>query len=269
MPTEIGPQLLGRKPNPPDERDFTLAKLEEIATPPADFETKTIREAYDSTPYLSSWWGILVLWRWIKAYFQGPTPVPVPPSPDIHVAFGQWGTTIRLDQGDTGHCVGGAWCDWGNSTPVTDEYTNDDLHAVYYECKVIDGEPGAENGTYTRSGAKAMQKRGRLAAYAFGQSIEELDHWLDNHGSAVAGTNWYTAMFRPDANGYITIDGRVEGGHEWVILDRDPNARVYECMNDWGASWSKDGLFYVREEDMHRLLFEEDGDVCFALELPH
>lgn len=263
MPDELGPHLLGRRPNTPDDRDFTLDKLESIATPPDDIAGMTLEEVHAQFPYLSSWWGYLVLWRWIKTYFAPPLPMPVPKP-----TFGEWGTTTRLDQGPTGHCVGFGWSDWGNSTPVADTFADTDGHAIYYEAKVIDGEPGQENGSSTRSGAQAMQNRGRLAAYGFAADIDEVNSWLDNHGPVVTGTDWTTPMFYPDADGRVTVQGgKVEGGHEWVILDRDPNTRTYEALNSWGNGWGKGGLFFLAEEDYARLL-AENGDACLALELP-
>jgi hypothetical protein len=269
MPDEVGPHLLGRRPNTPDDRDFTLDKILKLDAPPDSLADMTLRQVYDQTDYLKTWWGFLVLWRWVKTFFSAhPTPAPAPtPEPGPKSGFSEWGTLARLDQGDTGHCTGFAWANWGNSTPVSDVFANADGDAIYYEAKVIDGEPGQENGSSTRSAVKAMQSRGRTAAYAFGQSIDELNQWLDQKGPAVAGTDWWTGMFKPDQNGYVDVVGKVEGGHEWVILDRDPNLRVYECLNSWG-DWGKNGLFYVREEDMQKLLFGGNGDVCFALELP-
>ena len=43
--------------------------------------------------------------------------------------------------------------------PIDDNWVDADGHKIYYECKVIEGDPGGEDGAYTRDGAKAMLAR--------------------------------------------------------------------------------------------------------------
>ena len=158
-----GRHLLGRVYTP-DPRDWSLQRLMAVAAPSDAILGQTIQQVMDSTQYLSSWPAYLALWRWLKTK-QHPV-APVPPAAGTPA----WELLVQLDQGQTGHCVGFGWAGWGDAAPVEDTYQNADGNAIYYECKVIDGQPHQENGSSVRSGALAMRARGRLSAFAFATS---------------------------------------------------------------------------------------------------
>lgn len=178
-----------------------------------------------------------------------------------------WTLDAILDQGDTPHCVGFGWADWGNCLPVNDHFVTADGHALYYECKIIDGEPNAEDGSDTRSGAKAMQQRGRLQNYAFAQSVKDVEAWLLSKGPVVTGTNWYDGMFEPDRNGFVKPTGWLAGGHEYLMIGADSKAQVFTFANSWGPDWGVNGTFKMSYADYQRL-FNRQGDACVAVELP-
>jgi hypothetical protein len=95
--------------------------------------------------------------------FLTPAPRPVK----------KWHSDTVLNQGLTPHCVGYSWAGWGIADPVEDKWTNCMGDSIYRECKVIDGEPGAQNGSTVRSGAKVMVRRKRVGTYFFAQSVDE------------------------------------------------------------------------------------------------
>lgn len=204
---------LGRKPSPPDNRDYRLAT------------------------YLH---------------------------PRLGVTQMYWGRGPVLDQGSSGHCVGFGFADWGNTLPVDDNYQDADGDAIYYECKVIDREPQQEDGTYVRTGAKAMKKRGRLSAYAFG-SLSDAKTFLLNHGPVVFGIDWYDGMFTPDAQGVVRPTGNVAGGHGITAYGAD--ATYCYLQNSWGTSWGRDGNCKITWADL-AICMANGGEACAAVELP-
>ncbi len=179
-----------------------------------------------------------------------------------------WPVQTILDQGNTPHCVGFAWAGFGISLPVADQWSNDMGDKIYYAAKVIDGEPNQEDGSDTRSGVKAFMQFSQLQnnAYAFATSIDDVITWLLTVGPVITGTNWYSAMFSPDASGLIRIRGMVEGGHEWMISGVDTVAKKFHCTNSWGKDWGVGGQFYIGFKDYERLL-NEQGDACTAAEI--
>src|SRR5438132_140293 len=113
-PTRIGPHLLGRKPNKPDDRDWTPEKLHAklgekhedkpatTGSPDEALLDKTFRQALEEeSPFVTTWRGLLILWGWLKRHFH-PSPKPTPSPTDVPA----WEDLVVLDQGNYGTCVG-------------------------------------------------------------------------------------------------------------------------------------------------------------------
>jgi hypothetical protein len=252
----IGPHLLGRVFRP-DPRDWSLSRLMDIAEPPESILQQTIEHVMESTDYLSNWQAYLVFWRWLKRHREPPNKEDTTPP---------WELDIQLDQGQTNHCVGFGWTGWADAAPVMDQYQNADAHALYYECKVIDGQPKGENGSSVRSGALAMRNRGKLAAFAFAASTTDINQWIDAHGTVVAGTTWTNDMFNPGADGYVKPTGGPAGGHCYLLLDRIDQEDAYLFQNSWGSSWGLEGRFKMKQTDFASLL-SDFGEACCTAEL--
>lgn len=281
----IGPHLLGRRPRPTDPRDLSPSDLSiltdrilyapqhprknrRLTTPPTPLDpSETIQTLVESGAF-SSWTQILVFWRWLKSRFGDHPSAPSQPTPP-------WSDGEILNQGNTPHCVGFGWAGFGNSTPYDDHFVNADGDAIYYAAKQLDGEPGQENGSDTRSGAKAMQQRARIAAYAFASddpatAHDEVTQHLATQGPVVRGTDWYESMFDPTGDGHLRwplpSGDKIAGGHEYFAIAYDATTDEYECINSWG-DWAQAGRFIV-PRPLADHLHERQGDACLALELP-
>jgi hypothetical protein len=244
----------------PDPRDWSVARLMELAEPSDAILKKTIEQVMRETTFFTDWPSFLVFWRWLKSHGKTPKPIVGDTTPG-------WELKIQLDQGQTGHCVGFGWAGWVDALPVEGNLQNADGHAIYYECKVIDHEPQAENGSYVRSGALALRARGRLAAFAFATTTAQIDDWINKHGPIVVGTSWTNDMFDPDAKGYVKPTGGVAGGHCYLMLERIDAEDAYVFQNSWGASWGQNGRFKMKRSDFSGLLADQ-GEACCAAELP-
>jgi hypothetical protein len=187
-----------------------------------------------------------------------------------------WADATVLDQGDFGTCVGNGWAGWGDSEPIVDDFNETDARAIYYEATVIDGQPddpdkpgGGQQGSTVRSGAKAMQNRGNLAAYAFTTSLSTIREWLANHGPVVFGTDWTEDMFNPDGTGLIHATGAVAGGHCYLCTGYDTLSGTFRFRNSWGPSFGAGGDFWLSATDVQKLLtgIDSPGEACMALEV--
>lgn len=263
---DLGPHLLGRKPNKPDDRDWSPEKLHDHLrrTPaaPSLILDKTIRQAVsDGDPFVTTWKGFLALWKLIKQILFPPTPAPSVDGP-------LWERGAVLDQGNFGTCVGNAWAGWGNAAPIEDHFGETDARAIYYEATCIGGacDSTGQQGSTTRDGAKAMQKRGKLTAYAFATTTAEVEEWLDSHGPVVIGIDWTNAMFSPDPDGTVHYTGPAVGGHEIVIVQDLRSQGKFRCRNSWAASWGLGGDFLLSKSDFAKLL-AAGGDACLAAEI--
>lgn len=244
----------------PDSRDWNLADLEKLL--PGFDSSKTIDELV-SEGRLLSWRDILAFWRWLKGILS-PQPIPQPTGKI-------WSDAVVLDQGAYGTCVGNGWAGWGDCNPIEDHYDEIDARAIYEEATAIDnGKPDKtyQLGASVRSGAKAMQNRKRLSAYAFASSIDEIIQWIDLRGPVVIGSDWDNSMFSPNSKGFVSPDGNVAGGHCYLMLGYDPVTRVFEFRNSWGSGWGQSGSFYMTQADVQTLVFDRStGEACFAIEV--
>jgi Papain family cysteine protease len=273
--TEIGPHLLGRIPSPPDARDYRLKDFLHAAVSDAQLRDEAVAELHKTTVgYINKHWTIPPAgthWANAEALLAQIGGIAPPPAPAGAVSWTN--AEADLDQGNYGTCVGNGWAQWGNTLPVDDRFDETAARAIYYEATIIDGQPdnpdapgGGQQGSTVRSGAKAMQNRGRLASYAFAATIDEAVAWVLANGPVVMGTDWLDGMFSPDAQGFVTPTGVVAGGHCYVLLGYDPATQVLEYLNSWGASWAKGGHFFMRKTDAETL-FASGGEACAAAEL--
>jgi hypothetical protein len=183
-----------------------------------------------------------------------------------------WHDPVLLDQADTPHCVGygfaGFWATAQRVIGPNPAVTNSDGESIYYAAKIYDGEPGAENGSCLRSGAKVLKDRGIIAAYAFG-TFDEAAHWVTNYGPVVLGTNWYERMFTPSWHfGILYPRGEIVGGHcyLWRGVHRRLGFWRYNMVrNSWGQ-WGKGGDAYLSDKNLRRLMYE-DGEACMMVRL--
>jgi hypothetical protein len=256
------PHGLGRKPSPPDPRDWSLKPFlgsnVELVTA-AVLELKQTTRGYKDARYSGD---PIAGSHWAKALAYLAQIAPPPPTGDV-----VWADKRQLDQGDTGHCVGFGWTQWGNTAPVEDAFDNAYAHSLYYSIKVIEGEPNQEDGAYVRDGATAMRNRGKLGAYAFAHSVSEITAYVRAHGPVVVGTDWYNDMFDPDVQGYVKQGGGIAGGHCYTIRGHLPAESAYLCQNSWGDSWGLGGSFKIKVSDFASLL-AADGEAVAGLELP-
>lgn len=262
--SNIGPHLLGRNPSKPDARDFKVSTF--LSTDPLDIALASLLKS--STSKATKAWAQVATER-IKGLNPSPSPVPPTPSPTptpVNTDKVWIDSDAVLDQGETGHCVGFGSAQWGNTDPVNDNYNNDDGHKLYYECKIIDGEPNQENGSEVRSGMKALQNRGRLSTYASATTLEEIKTWVQTKGSVVIGSDWMNDMFDPDSKGYIKPTGGYAGGHCYLLVGDLISEGAFEFQNSWGDSWGLNGRFKMKYADFQTLL-DNQGEAWVAIEL--
>lgn len=173
----------------------------------------------------------------------------------------------RLNQGNTPHCVGFAGANWEQALPTYRRVDDGRGHTLYNACKAIDGIPN-EDGTYDRALMKVLQQNGQVGRYLWAQTMDELLDWLATNGTVLIGAPWYSGFDNPDAQGVVRLTGFVRGGHEWHVLGADFRKGIAVCENSWGKEWALSGRFYVPFEAIERLVFQDSGDACTAIEQP-
>jgi hypothetical protein len=185
-----------------------------------------------------------------------------------------------LDQGDTGTCVGHAWRNFLRCAPIKTEKAGPSPFDIYRaavlkdswsdnddEAQLPDGDPGLDSGTSVRAGAEAVTDFGRLKSYVWAFSLQPTVEWVLTQGPVVLGTNWYSSLSQPDAEGIarITAGATVIGGHAYLLRGVDTRRALARCSNSWGDEWGKSGEFFLPFTDLERLILE-DGETCSAVQ---
>lgn len=170
-----------------------------------------------------------------------------------------------LDQEISNHCCGFAMADFGINLPTFTKYTNDDGHKFYYLCKIEDGEPGMEDGSYIRSVVKVLKNLGKIEAYAFAYDMESIKWWILNRGPMIVGTAWTEGMMIPDEENIIHVIGRTVGGHAYLLNEWREDGYI-GIQNSWGTSWGDNGKAYIGSEDFKKI-FMYDGEAVTAVEI--
>lgn len=167
-----------------------------------------------------------------------------------------------MDQSNLPHCVGFAWAQWLRSSPIR-TLTGPEPDDIYHQAQLVDEWEGKNyDGTSVRAGAKVLAPH--IAEYRWADDLQTLKEWLLLRGPVVMGTNWYTNMDYP-VGGIINLGGGNVGGHAYLCLGWNSITRRFRCINSWGAGWGQNGRFWIREDDMARLL-AENGEACAAIE---
>lgn len=169
-----------------------------------------------------------------------------------------------LDQGVEGACTCFAFANALNANPrkrsLHDSYAFARYHAVT-EWDDIKGDwRSGQEGAYLRDAAKEYQRRGKLDAYAFTYSVEQIVSWLLSNGPMTIGVEWWSSMDhpRPDDDYYARVGGTVRGRHAVALVGAhwglgDGNYVVLQ------NSWSKAGYGYqgrarISEDGLRKLM---------------
>lgn len=173
-----------------------------------------------------------------------------------------WETPVHLNQGGTPHCVGfasaGFWSAAQVDAPCKPDITNEVGHDIYYRCKVKDGEPGAENGSYVRSGLAVLKDLGVIDAYSPNATFAEANDWVQRYGPVIIGIPWRQDMFNPDANGVIHSTGAVAGGHAILWMGDRQGPADNALYNSWfkpdGTPWGDNSRCYISDQELQPLI---------------
>lgn len=184
-----------------------------------------------------------------------------------------WIRPRAWDQGAHPHCVGYACVGLLNTKPVSNQvpevkrwWPNNGLPKyVYRQAQKVDWWPGENyDGTSVLAGMKVLKRKQLIQEYRWAFGLEDTLKTLSQSGPVVIGVNWYTSMFNTDPDGFLSIDGRVEGGHAVELHGVCVKGGYVIGTNSWGRDWGDRGQFRLRFRDLERLLLEE-GEAVTAV----
>jgi hypothetical protein len=66
-------------------------------------------------------------------------------------------------------------------------------------------------------------------------------------------------MFTADSDGKVRVQGKVEGGHEYLAIGVEYETETLTFLNSWGPNWGVGGRFKMSFTDFAFLL-DQEGD---------
>lgn len=189
----------------------------------------------------------------------------------------------RLDQGPDGACVGFGWEHEAACKPtVVKGVTYQTAMHHYQRARALDGYDWPEGSTVL-AGAKAAQELGHLKVYRWSMGLRDTALAVGRKGPGVAGSWFWSGMFKPDSDGFVHPTGERVGGHCYVLDQSkhvwqrgilaqqktsddwlryiDPRASYFGMLNSWGPDWALGGRAKISWEEWEKLQLD-DGELC-------
>lgn len=190
---------------------------------------------------------------------------------------------LILDQGNVGSCTADAAIGLLGTAPLVSDklmsligqkygsFDQNCAYKLYSDEEDLDGDgpyPPNDNGSSGLTSAKALRNAGIITGWSQTFSLEDAMKAL-TVTPFITGTVWYNSMFRPDADGLVTVDtsSGIAGGHEYEVVGFDAVKGLVKFANSWGNSWGRDGYFYLSVTDYGTLLYNNGDVTIFSLEL--
>lgn len=180
-----------------------------------------------------------------------------------------------LNQGQLGSCTGNAMAQCLGTDPLwhkgvrTSEKKAQDIYSLGTKLDDIPGQwPPTDTGCSGLGVGKAAKTLGYISKYTHAFGIEHAKAAIAV-SPFLSGTEWLKSMFQVDANGFVTVDGDVEGGHEYEAAGYSLKKRAFAFINSWGVRWGVaipelgikgGGGFWIAESDYNDLL-NAQGDI--------
>lgn len=196
-----------------------------------------------------------------------------------------------LDQGDLGSCTGNAIAGLLVTEPNASDGVADDVKVtealavkIYSLASRLDDCDGAyppeDTGSDGTSASKAAHQLGLISAYKWCETAATVFAILSHKGPVAFGTPWFAGMEDVDAQGFIHVTGKNEGGHEYgviaIVVDKSVDGGGFLVMcNSWGSSWGISwpmpdgshlaGCAKISFKDAHKLIDHHRGDAVWFL----
>ena len=174
-----------------------------------------------------------------------------------------WRLGIHLDQDGTPACTGFSTAHELAARPVVVQHVDAVLAmSLYMRARQLDEWPGEDyDGSSVLGAMKAAAAGGYYEEYRWAFGLDDLIMAVGHHGPAVLGVNWYTGMMSTDEEGFVSVAGRVEGGHAILCNGVSVKHEKFFLANSWGLDWGIGGGCWVTFGAMNRLL-GEDGEAA-------
>lgn len=191
-------------------------------------------------------------------------------APRFAVVSRVWDRKVPItNQGNLGSCTGhaavsamgtGGFFDTTNGKMAYDKKAAESIYSDATKVDPFQGQwPPTDTGSSGLGIGKVLKSRGLIDSYQHAVTFDQALAAL-MEGPVITGVPWYSAMSKPDANGFVKKSGAQEGGHEFCVYGVNVEESYVYCANSWGTSWGQRGLFKMTYATWQSLL-KTRGDV--------
>jgi len=178
-----------------------------------------------------------------------------------------WRRGGAYDQGPSSTCVPHTGKGLLNTAPMSSRVpyyrrSKYDPYAWYPEVQRRDEWPGESpdyEGTSGLGLCKFFLDHGFISEYRACFGLQDVLLTLSHIGPVALGIWWKSHMWQTDSDGFLSVSGENEGGHEVELIGVDVSEKSVIGMNSWGESWGVNGRFKMTWEGLETLLAEQ-GD---------
>lgn len=195
-----------------------------------------------------------------------------------------WSCEVYNDQGREGACVGFAWSHELGARPKIVIRDAAFALSIYRRAQQLDEWAGENySGTSVLAGVKAVQEtvntlgNSLIKEYRWAFGIQDVLRVIGYRGPVVLGIDWYSGMYSPDANHFISPVGERVGGHAimangvkivkvnsllpatWDNVDQDKS--YVRLHNSWGRGYGLNGDAFITVRGLDKLL-RDGGEAC-------
>lgn len=210
------------------------------------------------------------------AYESAPRNAPLPTAATLHRCTGAvWAQRV-------GCCTMCAACGMLITEPFYRpfrRFTLRQVEALYSEETRLDEAwfPGVWPPTDTGSSGiwsmKLLRRKGWISGYqhmfSLNAVLATIAGWDGVPGRPVSlGTWWWDSMDRPTKDNKIvkSPDAVKSGGHQYLAVGQNPDARTVRIRNSWSRSWGENGYVDMSWDTLGELL-ADDGDAITGVPL--
>lgn len=182
-------------------------------------------------------------------------------------------SSLPLDQGQEGECVGYGWSAELQVPPVEIPVHQQFARNLFLGARDVDRKAGRffPEGATVLAGGMHCVRMGWVSEIRWCFGMVDLQDAVITRGPVVLGIPWKAGMYQTDADGLVWVNGESVGGHCILCIGYWPNhpkfGNVYVLLNSWGRGWGINGIGYILENDLRRLLIDEQGEACIARDI--
>lgn len=185
-----------------------------------------------------------------------------------------------FDQGASSECVSYSAIAQMVASPIRN-FPNISFTDLYKLAQKYDRWPGEDYlGSSVHGGCIALKTLGLVSEYRWATTVDQVADYVLTKGPMQVGTTWMERMFTPDKQGYLHPEGGEAGGHAYLLIGcnrnaKGPNGAIghFIILNSWGRRWGKEdragnmkGRALITFQDFDRLL-KDQGEAAVVTEV--